>query len=473
MKSVHLLSSEWWSPHKETDLELIQESINCGNEVIVVGCSGVLDACYINPKHSWLDCVRCVGMKNAGLSYLIGKYTYVELLDKRFESNGYIELRDLPNNLKSFLMLKDGQLDIGYAVGTYLVDVTRDSSLNPSEQKDLVTKLLIATSRSYRWFLNFFSAEKPDIIYAMNGRHLQYRSILQAALDLGLDIRMHERGGEKNKYMLYPRCLPHDRGYFRQLVKNARLEMTEEFIEKEGGKFFTDKVAGKDNNWFSYVTEQEVDRLPPDFHSYSRKTSFFLCSDFECAAVSQEWDWYVYPDQITGIQMICAEMAQKCPEMHFFIRMHPNMKNDKATPRISSVVSNIKNATLIPPDSSISSYGLMMRSDCVLTFGSTIGIEACFWGKPSVLICPAMYEDFDVAINCHSHSEVIRALLDPGHAKNKKEAMLYGAIMATMGNDFKHVVMENPFKGTFNGKVVTNVTEPWRRVTLKMASFFN
>jgi hypothetical protein len=470
MKTFHLLSSEWWSPHKETDLELIQESINSGNEVIVIGCSGVLDACLINPKHNWMDCLRCVGTRNTGLSYLNGSYRYVHLLDNRFESQSDFVLKNIPDNLQDLLKIKDGHLEIGYAIGTYLVDVTRDSFLNPSNQKDLVTKLLIATSRSYRWFLKFFSAERPDIIYAMNGRHLQYRSILQAALDLGLDIRMHERGGAKNKYMLYPRCLPHDRSFFSQLVKNARLEMNEEFIEKEGERFFTDKVAGKDNNWFSYVTEQEVDRLPPNFHSYSKKTSFFLCSDFECAAVSKEWDWYVYPDQISGIQMICAEIAQKEPDMHFFIRMHPNMKNDKATPRISGIVENIKNATLIPPDSSISSYGLMMRSDCVLTFGSTIGIEACFWGKPSVLICPAMYEDFDVAVNCRSHSEVIQALLSPGPAKSKKEAMLYGAIMATMGQQFKNVKMETPFRGTFKGKNVQVVREPWRRIALKMAS---
>jgi len=53
---------------------------------------------------------------------------------------------------------------------------------------------------------------------------------------------------------------------------------------------------------------------------------------------------------------------------------------------------------------------------------------------------------------------------------DKEDAVLFGAVMATFGTLFKHVEMETPFKGTFKGKNVQVVREPWRRIALKMAS---
>ena len=49
------------------------------------------------------------------------------------------------------------------------------------------------------------------------------------------------------------------------------------------------------------------------------------------------------------------------------------------------------NVTVVPPDSMVSSYTLLFNAEKVVTFGSTIGIEAVYWNKPSVLLRGAYY----------------------------------------------------------------------------------
>ena len=59
----------------------------------------------------------------------------------------------------------------------------------------------------------------------------------------------------------------------------------------------------------------------------------------------------------------------------------------------------LPNVTVIPPESKVSSYDLMDACEKVVTFGSTTGLEACYWGKPSIIIghsgfeaCGALYQ---------------------------------------------------------------------------------
>ena len=46
----------------------------------------------------------------------------------------------------------------------------------------------------------------------------------------------------------------------------------------------------------------------------------------------------------------------------------------------------LPNATVIPPESKVSSYDLMEACEKVISFGSSTGLEACYWGKPTILI---------------------------------------------------------------------------------------
>ncbi len=71
--------------------------------------------------------------------------------------------------------------------------------------------------------------------------------------------------------------------------------------------------------------------------------------------------------------------------------MHPNLKgiyNSSITDVISIKESNVE---LILPESNISSYSLLFSCNIVVTAGSTMGLEASVYDKPSILTSNALY----------------------------------------------------------------------------------
>ena len=84
--------------------------------------------------------------------------------------------------------------------------------------------------------------------------------------------------------------------------------------------------------------------------------------------------------------------------IHFYLRIHPNLKNNKYKYhtdlfKLEQIYPNI---SIIKGNSPISSYSLMSNSDKIIVFGSTMGIEAGFFGKQVLLLSPANYQELSV-----------------------------------------------------------------------------
>jgi len=95
----------------------------------------------------------------------------------------------------------------------------------------------------------------------------------------------------------------------------------------------------------------------------------------------------------------------------------------------------------------------MQQADKVVTFGSTVGIEAPFWGKPSILGGRAVYQQLGSTYNPDSHEELMGLLLTSGLPPNDKlGSLMYGYFYNTFGIPFQYYKGENFFAGTFNGK---------------------
>jgi len=62
----------------------------------------------------------------------------------------------------------------------------------------------------------------------------------------------------------------------------------------------------------------------------------------------------------------------------------------------------------------VDSYDIVSAADVVLTFGSTIGIEAAYYGKPSILLGRAVYEDLGSCYVPSSHDELMKLLSSSG-----------------------------------------------------------
>jgi hypothetical protein len=94
---------------------------------------------------------------------------------------------------------------------------------------------------------------------------------------------------------------------------------------------------------------------------------------------------------------------------------------------------------VIPPESIVSSYALMDACEKVITFGSTTGVEASYWGKPSILVGRAYYEMTGACYHVRDKEELVRDLNDHLEPKDKLGAIKYGYFQV----DRKYLVEES------------------------------
>jgi hypothetical protein len=106
----------------------------------------------------------------------------------------------------------------------------------------------------------------------------------------------------------------------------------------------------------------------------------------------------------------------------------------------------------------------MNAADQVVTFGSSVGIEAVFWGKPSILLGPCFYQDLGGTYQPKSLDEAVELISKRQMPLDPIGAYMYGLWMQTHGIRFEYFKPEGLFHGRFKGQVVYN--KPPRKTLL-------
>jgi hypothetical protein len=65
---------------------------------------------------------------------------------------------------------------------------------------------------------------------------------------------------------------------------------------------------------------------------------------------------------------------------------------------------------IIPADSDIDTYELVYKSNLVVSLGSTVGVEAAYMKKPSLVIGTSLYEAFSCSANVYSEEGMISCI---------------------------------------------------------------
>ena len=148
-------------------------------------------------------------------------------------------------------------------------------------------------------------------------------------------------------------------------------------------------------------------------------------------------------------------IAKKCAreKRHIWVRMHPNQIN--MSPSMVMPYNSLEafdNVTVIRPESSVSSYDLMLSADVVVTVGSTVGIEAAYWSRPSILLGEAEYRGFDSTYDALTPEDLMGWLsnfeLSP---KPILGAEKYGHYRMSFGVEYQHFKSDGFSSGTFKG----------------------
>jgi hypothetical protein len=222
-----------------------------------------------------------------------------------------------------------------------------------------------------------------------------------------------------------------------------------------------------------FADNQKVNFLPDNFDTTKKNIAIFNSTIDEYAAV-EGWENRLYkPDETAGIEKILESFKSS---MHyvFYLRVHPNMKNVKITTSqlvdISLLSKKYNNLKVIWSSEKIDTYRLMESCDAIITFGSTIGIEAAYWGKPSILLGRALYENLDCIYKPQNHSELVALLNSNLSPLNNYTALKYAMREITHGTPYLYYKETKIKNGLALGKYKNIIINPSK--ILRLLLFF-
>lgn len=220
--------------------------------------------------------------------------------------------------------------------------------------------------------------EKVDRIEVLNGRYACMKIGLVAAARHGIEFNTldYNYGGHP---MIFRGHTPHDRAAIqkRMLQNPADETVAAEYYNSRRDRRFN-KFAGQHRHF----------RPPEVDPKYKRKITFFLSSQDECESLGPSWR-SPFRDNAEVILRAC----EAYPETFFCVRFHPNQASILSDINEGfEAVEAMPNVAIFGADDQIDSYSLVDWSDVVVTFASTISVEACWQGKPVIQLGPSFYD---------------------------------------------------------------------------------
>ncbi len=438
------------APHFETELELIQRHLDAGDSVDYLVCRGGLGNCDFNAARVAANCASCCGRRDHGIEKLAGPVLVSELGTEGGRPPVWPELVER-EKLQGFRL---GDFDIGFAVLSSVVSMVRDPEPDLRTLQPFVRTFLDAAWQTWTHTRDYLAVERPDRVYVFNGRFASMRAVLRACQSAGVECAIHERGCDPGHFQLFYDHLPHDIG-------RIAARMREHWAAAEGtdradaaSRWFRGRRERSGKDWISYVRDQQPGQLPVGWDNSKRNVVIFSSSDDEFVSISDSWQDRLYATQLDGIGALAGSLAAMEPQLHFWLRMHPNQgKANNATTRAMRALQ-LSNLTVLQPESPIDTYALMDASEKTVTFGSSTGIEAVWWERPSVLLGPCYYRGFAGPYRATSHAmatQLVASHLVPGP---RDEAAIYGYWYQTNGEPFRYFEADGFFHGRFRGEVL-------------------
>lgn len=450
-KVIFFNSHVTWPSHYETELELMQLHLNQGDEIIQISCNSELSVCDINHEGNILKCIDCIAKRTKALHSLSGHVEEKSISE--FLTPEHIELiKSIKfefNSLQELQKIKFQNFFVGYGVGSSILTITKNTEFDVEKYRELIVSFLQNGIATFLAFNNILEVEQPERVYNFNGRFTMNRAVFRACLDHNIDIFNHERGHDIYHYELYKNHLPQDREEFQRKVKYKWEEAKNSDKIKIAENFYTDRAKGKPQSWYSFTQLQSNDLLPVSWEQNKKNIIIFTSSEFELVSSGDLWKNNLYKKQIFGIEQIIKSLKSN-DDIRLYIRLHPNLINADADETQRFLNLKEEGVGVILPDSQIDSYALLKNADKIITFGSSIGLEATYWGKPSILAGPSFYDELDACYQPKSHEELIEMAKRTLLPKEQTGALKYGYFMNTFGIPFQYYKPEDFNFGYFN-----------------------
>lgn len=421
-----------WAEHFEVTLELALRYGGLGDECHAVYCNAEMPGCEANLRCERMVCMMC-------RSRAIASYGRVGLPSGRMHPLG-VRSTLPPESLPDFRDLTElkafswNGLDVGLSVASSLISRLHDTNPDLRGHQAYIKSLVSTSVGVCAAMGEHLDRIRPELVIVFNGRFSFLRAAVSAARQRGIRVRFHDRG-QLMRYLMFDGCSAHDISFLNEDIKRVSGRMDEDRDGSElAARWYENSRAGRTR--FVYIDGQVKGVLPAGFDSQKTNIAVFSSSPYEVAAIPG-WENPIYGTQQKALESIFSALNDGT--VHFYLRVHPHLRGMDNQDRRDIARLSGSNLSVIEPESQVDSYSLMEACDKVLSFGSTIGIEAVYWGKPSILAGRSIYEDLGACYRPGSHEELVamlRARLEP---RPRELALRYGYWLSKGGEPFEHL----------------------------------
>lgn len=472
----HVLVAEAWdaTPHLETGLEIALRLSAYYSKVSYCHYGSLLQICEYSRRFALTAVRRMIGYNYtpaaAGIKIALD-YAYLHGLN--FESIS--PPGDLANinytfnhsDLESIFSLQrasfEGSTSIGVAVASSLVTILRNSQVRPVEHLSLVNKLANSFLRSYYIAKYLLDESKYDAIVLFNGRFAAVKGAAIAAQRLDIPIFYHERGSSKDLFSLRP-YQPHNRVQVQRDICNTWKCVDRNSGRKIAETFFYDKKAGRDKGWTTFkqnmVPGQSTSWLSvaKNISRTGKIITFFSSSEDELLSVSDAFERS--PFEWNGQDEAFIEIAKSAKKFGhaLILRNHPHLQkksdDDRAKWDNLSFMDDKRDIVIVESGSPVDTYELISSSDLIIVHGSTVGIEAVYWGKPVITVSDSFYDLIGASIYkpqaVADLDDLIGRIQDL--SVRPDSALPYGYYMSTFGIEYQLYKPDTLFRGKILGR---------------------
>jgi hypothetical protein len=366
-----------------------------------------------------------------------------QAVQHRLDLSTDIDVPDVPvfdsiDDVKAYTWRGD---NYGMEAASTVVSALRDPRPDTRIHKDMVRSAVITAIRVTQALEKLLKKLMPERFYILNGRRASQKPGIRAAERVGVDFSIYEIGHDTEAgFVLIPGTYYHDLTFLREQILSYwnQLEDKDEGWKK-GEAFFKERRYGSGSQFINskFTGKQRRGRLPTGFNPEADNIAVFNSSEDEFVGI-HGYQNPVYDSQITALPRI-LEDSRLSPNLSFYLRVHPNLKglDNYQTRQIEKLTH--ANIRVIPPDSDVDTYALMDACDRVLTFGSEMGIESAFFGKPSIVVGQVPFGHLGSVYVPNSHEAVIDLLNDSDlPTLDRLGAVQFGYYMVARDHPFLH-----------------------------------
>ena len=288
---------------------------------------------------------------------------------------------------------------------------------------------------------------RPSAILIFNGRYAVPWAISQVAKYFNVYILYHERGANASRYWC-SRYSPHDLDYRRQLIDDLWKKSIEDKVSI-GKSFFSKRKSGDGIGWLSFSGDQRKGLVPAKKNI--KRFVYFTSSEDEYAALFMYFKNKLFRNQRDAI-LYLINYFSSIENSELIIRVHPHLELKNEKDRIWWNSLKGRNCTVIESSSKVSSYELLESADGIITYHSTMGAEAAYWGKASIVLGDSLVKGMGCVYEPNTISELENMLsrnqLTP---LGSDKVIPFGYYSMRFGNEFQYYIAKDLFEGEVCG----------------------